>query len=108
MQSRDINLIHLYEQSGRYKRHSKKQIKKEWGYRCAYCGYQSTAENKDITLDHVIPKAKGGPTIRRNLVPACRTCNVSKSDKDFKDWYKCQSFFSADLERIIDDWMNGY
>lgn len=100
-----VDLIHLHEQSGRYQRHSKKRIKAQWNHVCAYCGYQGSAEKKDITLDHVIPKAKGGPTVRANLVPACRRCNVSKSDRDFKDWYRHQSFFNANFESAILRWM---
>lgn len=40
---------------------------------CAYCGY-----NKDLTLDHVIPKSRGGKTHWDNLVTACKRCNSKK------------------------------
>jgi 5-methylcytosine-specific restriction endonuclease McrA len=45
------------------------------GYQCQYCG-----TNRDLTLDHVIPKAKGGKTHWTNLVTACKQCNSRKGD----------------------------
>ena len=35
-----------------------------------------------MTLDHVIPKSKGGPNTWKNLVTCCGECNVKKGDKD--------------------------
>lgn len=46
-------------------------------YTCQYCGTMA----KDLTIDHVIPKRHGGPTVWENLVTACRRCNMKKSDK---------------------------
>jgi 5-methylcytosine-specific restriction endonuclease McrA len=40
---------------------------------CAYCGKQS-----DLTLDHVIPKSRGGKSHWENLVTACKRCNSEK------------------------------
>ena len=45
------------------------------GSRCHYCGAPAT------TVDHVIPKAKGGTDAMSNLVPACARCNSSKRDR---------------------------
>jgi 5-methylcytosine-specific restriction endonuclease McrA len=42
---------------------------------CHYCGGPAT------TVDHVIPKSKGGTNAWNNLVAACRRCNGSKQDK---------------------------
>ncbi len=44
-------------------------------YQCQYCG-----NDKDLTLDHVVPKAKGGKTSWTNLVTACKRCNSKKGD----------------------------
>lgn len=43
---------------------------------CQYCG-----STKQLTIDHVIPRSKGGKTIWTNLVTACNRCNVFKGDK---------------------------
>lgn len=43
---------------------------------CQYCG-----SRKNLTIDHVIPKSKGGKTNWTNLVTACNRCNITKGDK---------------------------
>lgn len=45
------------------------------GGRCQYCG--STAES----IDHVVPRAKGGTHTWENVVAACRPCNTAKRDR---------------------------
>lgn len=48
-------------------------------YRCQYCGRRGTAF--DLTLDHLLPKSRGGRTLTENLVTACRVCNNRKGDR---------------------------
>ncbi len=48
-------------------------------YRCQYCGRRGTAF--DLTLDHIMPKSRGGRTVAENLVAACRICNNRKGDR---------------------------
>ncbi len=43
---------------------------------CHYCGRKVGAAA--LTLDHVVPVARGGRSTRGNCVPACRECNASK------------------------------
>ena len=43
---------------------------------CQYCG-----SKRDLTIDHVIPRWKGGPQTWDNLVTCCRKCNLKKADK---------------------------
>lgn len=43
---------------------------------CQYCG-----SKRHLTIDHVLPRSKGGKTSWTNLVTACNRCNVSKGDK---------------------------
>jgi 5-methylcytosine-specific restriction endonuclease McrA len=43
---------------------------------CQYCG-----SIRHLTIDHVIPKSKGGKTTWSNLITACNRCNVNKGDK---------------------------
>jgi 5-methylcytosine-specific restriction endonuclease McrA len=45
------------------------------GHRCQYCG--GTAES----IDHVVPRSRGGPHSWDNVVAACRPCNVRKRDR---------------------------
>lgn len=50
------------------------------GENCVYCGKPAN------TVDHLIPKSKGGPDKNWNLVPCCKNCNSSKRDKDLADF----------------------
>jgi 5-methylcytosine-specific restriction endonuclease McrA len=43
-------------------------------FACAYCGSRA----KPITMDHVIPRSRGGKTDFDNCVACCRTCNHQK------------------------------
>jgi 5-methylcytosine-specific restriction endonuclease McrA len=49
------------------------------GHRCQYCG--GSAE----TLDHVVPRSRGGRHVWENLVAACRRCNHTKADRTLED-----------------------
>ena len=46
--------------------------------RCQYC--QGAFRDGDLTIDHVIPRSKGGKTIWTNVVIACKPCNQQKKD----------------------------
>jgi 5-methylcytosine-specific restriction endonuclease McrA len=46
-------------------------------YTCQYCNIQT----RDLTLDHVVPKSRGGAHTWENLVSACRSCNHRKGGK---------------------------
>lgn len=48
-------------------------------YRCQYCGRKGTAF--DLTLDHILPRSRGGETVPENLCAACQMCNNRKSDR---------------------------
>lgn len=54
---------------------NRQNIYKRDGYKCVYCG-----GNTKLTLDHVLPKSRGGKNTWSNLVTCCAKCNVSKSD----------------------------
>lgn len=49
--------------------------------RCAYCG-----QEKKLHQDHFVPVVAGGGYTKNNIVPACQTCNSSKSDTDPRIW----------------------
>ena len=50
------------------------------GWRCVYCGTSSGR----LTLDHVIPRSKGGESIWENVVTACAPCNLRKGDRSLE------------------------
>ena len=46
--------------------------------RCGYCHTQEAVSGVPLTLEHIIPQAKGGPTDASNLWLSCRLCNENK------------------------------
>ncbi len=56
------------------------QLFDQHGWSCYYCGIQST-DTSVLTLDHVVPFARGGTNTIQNCVPACASCNSSKCDQ---------------------------
>lgn len=51
-------------------------------YTCKKCGLSRYVEpNLNLHVDHIIPIAKGGKTVKENLQTLCWKCNLSKGDK---------------------------
>ncbi len=48
-------------------------------YRCQYCG--KNLPNKELNMDHVIPRDRGGKTSWENVVISCIRCNSKKSNR---------------------------
>ena len=48
-------------------------------YTCQYCGARPSKAN--LTIDHVIPKVRGGKTTWDNVVCACKACNLRKGSR---------------------------
>ncbi|MCX8090846.1 MAG: HNH endonuclease [Verrucomicrobiae bacterium] len=46
---------------------------------CQYCG--KVCDRKDLNLDHVIPRDRGGPTTWENIVCSCIDCNTRKANR---------------------------
>lgn len=46
---------------------------------CAYCGRE--AAERELSVDHIVPRAQGGGWTWMNLVAACRPCNARKADR---------------------------
>jgi 5-methylcytosine-specific restriction endonuclease McrA len=56
---------------------SRMNILRRDNYRCQYCG----AKTQDLTIDHVIPKSRGGGDSWDNLVCCCQRCNNKKGNR---------------------------
>ncbi len=50
------------------------------GFKCQICG-RTQADGVKLHIDHVIPIAKGGKTVKENLRTLCDQCNLGKRDK---------------------------
>jgi 5-methylcytosine-specific restriction endonuclease McrA len=46
------------------------------GHQCQYCARRPPV--RDLNIDHVVPRSRGGPNSWENLVTACRPCNLRK------------------------------
>ena len=68
------------------------EVLRDAGGRCELCGVSS--REKQIDVDHIIPRAKGGSNERSNLQALCRTCNAQKKDKDDTDFHAVHSSYS--------------
>lgn len=49
--------------------------------RCQYCGKHM----RDLTLDHIVPRSRGGQSTWENLVACCHTCNGRKGNRLLKE-----------------------
>ena len=71
-----VNYIKLPYEKLMQNKPSRSMIYKRDGHKCQYCG-----STKNLTIDHVIPRSRGGEDTWENLVVACNSCNTRKSDK---------------------------
>ena len=49
------------------------------GHTCQYCA--RTFQTRDLNLDHVVPRSRGGPMSWENVVCSCRVCNLRKGGR---------------------------
>lgn len=62
---------------------SKKNILKRDRYRCAYCG--DVFQQKELTVDHIVPKSRGGDFSWENLICSCIKDNNKKGDRTLEE-----------------------
>ena len=78
------------------------EMMKFFDFKCAYSGI--TLNTNTRSIDHIVPLTKGGAHEIWNLVPMDRSLNSSKRDKDIKEWYPQQDFYSEDRLNKINEW----
>lgn len=54
----------------------RERIYKRDGWKCVYC-----ESKRNLTIDHVLPKSRGGKNTWSNLVTCCNSCNAKKNNK---------------------------
>ena len=72
-----------YGVTRRHPKFSRRNIYRRDRYRCCYCNRRFHTE--DLTLDHVVPKSKGGRMTWKNIVLACLPCNARKDNRTPKE-----------------------
>jgi len=68
---------------------SKKNLLIRDNFKCGYC--ETPLSMSTCTVDHVIPRAKGGTNGLDNTVAACKTCNNRKGDMSLDAFLKMQN-----------------
>jgi 5-methylcytosine-specific restriction endonuclease McrA len=73
-----IKLSHMIKRPRPRVSLSKREILRRDDFTCQYCGNKV----RHLTLDHIIPRHRGGPHTWQNLVAACMPCNRRKGGKN--------------------------
>jgi 5-methylcytosine-specific restriction endonuclease McrA len=83
---------------------TRQNIFKRDGFECQYCGTR-----RELTIDHVVPRAKGGRDSWVNLVTACKRCNAKKGDftPDEAGMLLRKKPFKPSYAIFLKDHMNG-
>ena len=81
------------------------------GWQCVYCGTESTR----LTLDHVVPRSRGGTSVWENVVTSCAPCNHRKGDRLLEETHMNLArpprapspvlFISLALHRVPEAWV---
>lgn len=109
MQMPSVIMLRQYHKRPAIARFCRRNMYIRDNYTCQYCGKQYNYV--DLTIDHVIPRCKGGDTSWENCTTACFKCNTHKSDKLLKpitepihpSWYKINNsrkFFNIVIPHI--------
>ncbi|MCA1703070.1 MAG: HNH endonuclease, partial [Actinobacteria bacterium] len=59
------------------------ELQERDGYCCRYCG--QLVSDRTCTLDHILPRSKGGPNTAENLATCCLMCNAIKSGRTYEE-----------------------
>ena len=72
-------------------------------FRCQYCGEKKVAS--ELTLDHILPRSRGGDNSPVNIVTACVACNNRKGNRTPAEarmpLLTSQSALRVKLERVV-------
>lgn len=71
-------------------------VKSHFDNRCAYCG-----KKLPLAQDHFVALSKKGEYSHNNIIPSCKHCNSSKSDKSFFKWFPKYEYYSIEREKRI-------
>jgi len=71
-----IRLLKYISHKMKNLRVNRQRLYKRDNHECAYCG-----SKKELTIDHIIPKSRGGKNSWNNLITCCLPCNLKKGHK---------------------------
>jgi len=97
-----VNLIELSPRNARRK--FRQSIFEAWEWKCAYC--DKDLDVKSATIDHIVPKFKGGHNVKSNMICSCSKCNRSKGSVLLENWYNpSNSYYSEERLGKIKHWI---
>lgn len=77
------------------------RVFKRDGYKCSYCG----ADDRPLSVDHIIVWEEGGPSIEENLLAACKQCNRDRGNMRFDLWLE-SSYFKKVSKNLTTEQIN--
>jgi len=107
-----IRLLKYIKFQVRKLRVNRMRVYKRDNHECVYCG-----SKKELTLDHVIPKSRGGTNEWTNLVTSCFKCNLRKGNMtpdEAKMVMKQKPFVpslmndNVSLQKVWDDYQKSF
>jgi 5-methylcytosine-specific restriction endonuclease McrA len=107
-----IRLLNYISHKMKNFRVNRQRLYKRDNNECAYCG-----SKKELTIDHIIPKSRGGKNSWSNLITCCLPCNLKKGDKTpdeakmpLRFMPKTPSFLSNDssIIKIWEDYKSSF
>lgn len=79
---------------------------------CAYCGMTLETHyklfNQSLHCDHIHPLSKGGYFILGNIIPACRSCNCSKHNRDIFTFYDISEKFTYERLEVVLEYIDTF
>lgn len=72
-----IRLVYLIRRPTPQRRLTRREVFTRDRYTCQYCG----RETRELTIDHITPRHRGGRHVWENLVSACMACNHRKAGR---------------------------
>jgi hypothetical protein len=76
-------------------------------YLCQYCGLDGGASFENalaMSVDFVIPRARRGKKDERNLVACCRSCNMIKGRRVYRNFDEARNYVLAQREKLRKGW----
>ena len=96
------NLIVLSPKNAR--KEFRNHIFEAWEWKCAYC--DTELDDSSATIDHIVPKFKGGHNVKSNMCCCCSSCNRQKGSTFLEDWYTPEfEFYCKKRFGKIKNWM---
>lgn len=83
------------------------QILERDQHRCQYCGLDGLASFENalaMSVDFVVPRARKGKKDPKNLVACCRSCNMIKGTRVYRDFDEAKAHVLAQREELRKAW----